>query len=305
MIAIAKPIKQVAIVAGTHGNELTGIYLIKKFERFPHTIQRKTFNLKTLLANPKACELGKRYIDRDLNRCFSSKDLTDPTLKSYEEIQAKKIDSLLGPKGNPKVDAIVDLHSTTANMGLTVILTNNHPFNLRLAAYLTTVHPLVKVYRWLSQSELDSPFLRSICELGCTVEVGAIAQGILSATLFEQTEQLIYAILDYLEAYNSGVAIDVPPTLVLYQALELVDYPRNSSGELQAMIHPQLQSRDYTPLNPGDPMFLTFEGETIFYQGRSTVYPVFINESAYYEKSIAMCLTEKQEINWSTEEDKV
>ena len=28
-------IKRVAIVGGTHGNELTGIYLVKKFDRAP------------------------------------------------------------------------------------------------------------------------------------------------------------------------------------------------------------------------------------------------------------------------------
>ncbi|ALF55864.1 hypothetical protein ACX27_28285 [Nostoc piscinale CENA21] len=60
------------------------------------------------------------------------------------------------------------------------------------------------------------------------------------------------------------------------------------------MIHPQLQFRDYEPLNPGEPIFLTFEGKAIAYQGTSTVYPIFINEAAYYEKGIAMCLTQKK-----------
>ncbi|MDP8932677.1 MAG: succinylglutamate desuccinylase/aspartoacylase family protein, partial [Cyanobacteriota bacterium] len=46
--------------------------------------------------------------------------------------------------------------------------------------------------------------------------------------------------------------------------------------------------------NPGDPMFLTFDGESVLYEGKSTVYPIFINEAAYYEKGIAMCFTQKQ-----------
>ncbi|MHC5727533.1 MAG: succinylglutamate desuccinylase/aspartoacylase domain-containing protein, partial [Nostoc sp.] len=33
----------------------------------------------------------------------------------------------------------------------------------------------------------------------------------------------------------------------------------------------------------------------IFYEGASTVYPIFINEAAYYEKGIAMYLTQKQQ----------
>lgn len=44
-------------------------------------------------------------------------------------------------------------------------------------------------------------------------------------------------------------------------------------------------------------MFLTFEGRASAYEGKSTVYPVLINEAAYYEKGIAMCLTEKQQVS--------
>ena len=62
------------------------------------------------------------------------------------------------------------------------------------------------------------------------------------------------------------------------------------------MIHPQLQFKDYEALNPGEPMFLTFAGQTIPYTGNSTTYPVFINEAAYYEKGIAMYLTDKHQI---------
>src|SRR3712207_8292326 len=39
-------IRQVALVGGTHGNEFTGAYLIRKFERSPALVQRSTF--KTL-----------------------------------------------------------------------------------------------------------------------------------------------------------------------------------------------------------------------------------------------------------------
>jgi aspartoacylase len=291
----ANQIKRVAIVGGTHGNEFIGVYLIKKFARFPNSIERDTFETMTLLANPKAFAARRRYIDRDLNRCFSRQDLANLQLANYEDIQAKAIAQLLGPKENPQVDAIIDLHSTTANMGLTVILPDEHPFNLRLAAYLTTIDPLVKVYCW-SQPRQDSSYLRSLCQFGCVIEVGPIAQGTVSATLFQQTERLIHATLDYLDAFNRGQALSIPSEIAIYRGLKTIDYPRDSSGELQAMIHPQLQLKDYQPLNPGEPMLLTFDGETIVYQGRSTVFPVFINEAAYYEKGIAMCLTEKHQV---------
>jgi aspartoacylase len=62
------------------------------------------------------------------------------------------------------------------------------------------------------------------------------------------------------------------------------------------MIHPQLQGKDYEALHPGNPVFLTFDNQAIAYEGESTVYPIFINEAAYYEKGIAMCLTQKQQL---------
>jgi aspartoacylase len=78
--------------------------------------------------------------------------------------------------------------------------------------------------------------------------------------------------------------------------LSSVDFPRDPSGKLQGMIHPQLQFQDYQPLHPGDPMFLTFTGEIISYDGNAIVYPIFINEAAYYEKGIAMTFTSKQQL---------
>lgn len=286
-------IKRVAIIGGTHGNELTGIYLVKKFDRTPELMVRSNFETIAMLANPQACAIGKRYIDIDLNRCFLRQDLENPNLSSYEAERAKEIYHIFGSQDSDKQDLIVDLHSSTANMGLTFILASQHLFNLQLAAHLTSVYPNLKILASEVENQ-DSPLLRSISELGCTVEVGAVAQGVLDASLFQQTEALIATILDWVETYNQGTISPVKDPLTIYEKIQAIDYPRNESGEIQAMIHPRLQFRDYKPLNPGDPMFLTFEGESVLYEGKSTVYPVFINEAAYYEKGIAMYLTQKQ-----------
>ncbi|MEB3181737.1 MAG: aspartoacylase [Nostocaceae cyanobacterium] len=288
-----KQIKRVVIVGGTHGNELTGIFIVKKFERSPELIVRSNFESLTLLGNPKAYAIGRRYVETDLNRCFQSQILENRNLAIYEAIRAQEIYNIIGCKGSHPADLIIDLHSTTANMGLTIIPASKHPFNLQLAAYLTSINPDVKVYRW-QETNQDSPFLRSICEFGCAIEVGPIAPGVLDANLFQQTEALIHVILDYVEAYNKEIKPEVKDTLTIYQTIQVVDYPRNESGEIQAMVHPRLQFRDYQELHPGEPMFLTFDGQRILYEGESIVYPAFINEAAYYEKGIAMCLTSQQ-----------
>jgi len=292
-------IKRVAIVGGNHGNELTGVHLVKMFQH-PNLINRASFETLALLGNLKAIEAGKRYIDKDLNRCFTNQGLQNPQLSSYEDTRAKAILQILQPQNQPFVDVIVDLHSTTANMGLSLIFCDLHPFLLRLGAYLSSINPMVKIF--INQESREGGFLRSLCELGFVIEVGAVAQNILNAELFQQTEQLIYAVLDYFERCNQGNIPQTSNQLTLYKCIRTVDYPRSDAygglhlrGEIQAMIHPQLQFRDYEPLNPGDPMFLTFEGKDIFYEGTSTVYPIFINEAAYYEKGIAMHLTQKQQ----------
>jgi aspartoacylase len=290
-----KNINRVAIVGGTHGNEFTGAYLIKKLEKFPHLIQQYNFQAFTLLGNPKAFAVGKRYIEKDLNRCFFSQDLQDTTLNSYEDSRAKSIFQMLVQPGEFQVDVIIDVHSTTANMGLSIILGNQHPFLLKLAAYLSEINPLVKVC--YTQAEKGSNFLRSLCELGIVIEVGPVAQGVLNAEWFQKTEELVFTILNYIENSNQGVIPKTNNTLTFYKYLEAIDYPRNAAGEMQAMIHPRLQFRDYEPLNPGEPMFLTLDGQAIAYQGASTVYPIFINEAAYYEKGIAMYFTEKQQLS--------
>jgi aspartoacylase len=286
-------IERVAIVGGNHGNELTGVHLVKKFQQYPDLVNRSSFTTLTLLGNLKAIEEGKRYIDKDLNRCFTNEGLQNSQLSSYEEQRAKEIQQILEPQNQPPVDVIVDLHSTTANMGLTLIFCDLHPFLLRLGAYLSSVNTLVKVC--INPQSIESGYLRSLSKLGFVIEVGAVAQNVLNAELFQHTEQLIYASLDYLENLNKGNIPQTNSTLTLYKYISTIDYPRDEHGEIKAMIHPQLQFRDYQPLNPGEPIFLTFEGQNILYEGTNTVYPIFINEAAYYEKGIAMYLTQKQQ----------
>jgi len=286
-------IKRVAIVGGTHGNELTGVYLVKKFQQYPNLINRPSWETLLLLGNLKAIAQRKRYIDKDLNRCFSQENLQNSNFLNYEDTRAKEIKQILQPQNQPFLDVIIDLHSTTANMGLTLIFCDMHPFLLRLAAYLTSINSLVKVY--INPQSKQGGFLRSVCELGFVIEVGAVAQNVLNAELFQQTEQLIYAILEYFTWYNQGHIPQINNNLTFYEYIGTIDYPRDEQGEIQAMIHPQVQFRDYEPLNPGEPIFRTFADTDILYEGVSTVYPIFINEAAYYEKGIAMHLTQKQQ----------
>lgn len=54
------------------------------------------------------------------------------------------------------------------------------------------------------------------------------------------------------------------------------------------------QDQDFCLLHPEDPLFQTFSGETLKYKGKEPLYPFFVNECAYYEKSIALSLARKR-----------
>lgn len=287
-------INRVLIVGGTHGNELTGVYLVKLFQQHPELIHRDTFESLTLLANPQAIKAGRRYIDKDLNRCFSEENLEDMSLVSYEDLSAKNINYLYGQNGKYPVDFLVDLHSTTSNMGVTVLLDDDKQFNLQLAAYLSYLHPEIKIYS-SGSSGRGKHGLRSRAKFALGIEVGAIPQGVVNADLFLKTQSIVYATLDYLEFYNQNKLPNFSKSFTLYKYTKKIDYPRNENGEITAMIHPDLQFKDYEALAPGDPIFLTFNNETIAYTDALT-YPVFVNEAAYYEQSTAMCFTQKHQI---------
>jgi len=287
-------INRIAIVGGTHGNEFTGVYLVKKFQAYPELVQRESFQTVAVLANPEAFVAVRRYINQDLNRCFIPEVILHAKGDAYEELRARELNQTLAENRSSRVDFLLDLHSTTANMGLTLILVNHHPFNLKLAACLSRMHPAVKVYSAYQPGQ-SLAFLNTLCDLGFAIEVGAIAQGTLQAKLFQQTESLIHIILDYLDRHNQNSGLEAS-SLTFYQHLKTVDYPKNEQGELLGMIHPNLQGQDYKPLHPGDPIFLTWDEHTLCYEGDSVVYPIFINEAAYYEKGIAFCLTERQTI---------
>lgn len=292
-------IRNIAITGGTHGNEFTGVYLVKKWKSNPELVKRSSFETITKHMNIQAIKEVRRYVDQDLNRSFGLHDLADETLDAYEAKLAKSLNEELGKKGSsePNVDFIVDLHTTTANMGLSIVVSNTSSIAWKAIAYLCKMEPSLKVYRW--QGDIENAFVDSIAPHGFAIEVGAVPQGVLRADLFLQTEALIYHLLDFIEKENSGDDLGLEKTLEIYDHDKLVDYPRDEVGDIVAMVHQERQDKDFTLIKQGDPLFLTLENETITYEGADR-YTLFINEAAYYEKGFAMTLAEKRIVEIET-----
>ncbi|MGH0168621.1 UNVERIFIED_CONTAM: hypothetical protein FKN15_055477 [Acipenser sinensis] len=134
---------------------------------------------------------------------------------------------------------------------------------------------------------------RSVAKHPVGVEVGPQPHGTIRGDVLFTMKKIVKHALDFIQLFNEGKAFS-PCTVDVYRITESVDYPRDKDGNISAMIHTDLQDRDWQALNPGDPMFLTFDGRTIPYEGDSTVYPAFINEAAYYEKQQAFVITRKE-----------
>ncbi|XP_042298314.1 aspartoacylase [Sceloporus undulatus] len=292
------PIRRVAIFGGTHGNEMSGVFLVKHWQRQDSTeIQRPGLEVRPFLANPKAAEKCRRYIDCDLNRTFDpeklGKQLEDNA--PYEVKRAQEINQIFGPKGSPDAyDLIFDLHNTTANMGGTLILeSSGDELTIQMCRYIKdALAPDGCPVFLIEHPNLKYATTRSIAKHPVGIEIGPQPQGVLRADILEKMRRIIKHGLDFIELFNSGK--EFPPcTVEVYRIMEKVDYPRNKNNEITAIIHPNLQDQDWQPLKPGDPMFLTLSGKTIPYEGDVTVYPAFVNEAAYYEKQQAFVKTVK------------
>ncbi len=280
-------IKKVVIVGGTHGNEFTGVYLAKYWLQNPKLVKRDGFETSVVFANQKAFKEVRRYIDRDLNRSCSHTILQSvPVL--HEEKLAHKLNSIIGQKGDNKTNAdfVVDLHTTTSNMGLSLVISNNSELTWMAASYLKKEFPNLNIYRW--QGDEEGAFVDSLGSSGFAIEVGAIPQGVLRADIYNQTKDLVYKLLDFLEN-----PVKVDREVEIYDHVRLVDFPRDENGELIGMVHASLQDNDYILIKNGDTIFELFDGNTILYDCNDDLHALFINEAAYYEKGFAFCLARK------------
>ncbi|SES94433.1 aspartoacylase [Thalassotalea agarivorans] len=286
-------IKQIAIVGGTHGNEYSGIYLLKKWHKAPSVLQRPGLNVEMVFANPAAFEANKRYVDCDLNRQFTYQSLSDDTLSNVEQARAKEINAQLGPKGDSRTDFIIDLHNTTSNMGPSLILLKSDDFNKKMGAYVLAKMPHAVVVFEDQVSMDEHYFLSSIAPQGVIVEIGPQPQSVIRQDVLDWMETMTHTLLDFVELYNKGKLPDLPSSYEAFKYEETLSLPQDDLGERIGMVHKQVQDNDFKPLVKGDPIFTLFDGGEIAYQGDYEAYPHFINEAAYYDNNLAMSLAKK------------
>jgi len=289
-----EPIKTVAIVGGVHGNEFSGIYAIRHYQQQPELVQRPSFSVQTVFANPEAHKANKRYLHSDMNRQFKTRDLNNVQLSDYEQSRAKVLNLLLGPKENHKTDFVIDLHNTTSNMGPCLIMTQAGEFYNKLAAYVKMNMPEAIISRDEDHfARDDHALLCTLGKYGVIVEVGPQPQSVIRQDVLAQMHEMTRHILDFVELYNTASLPPLPKKTEAFLYLHSIKLPMNEQGERIGMVHKNVQDRDYQPIHPGDPIFTLFDGTELSYQGDKVVYPTFINEAAYYDNNLAMSLNDK------------
>ena len=225
-------IRRVAIVGGTHGNERIGVELVRQWAADNKSIKRSTFETVVVVGNPLSSESNVRYIEADMNRQFSEASINSWETKVNSEnseflkvakiaesicqeiSHAKELNELLGPKGaickTDGCDFIIDLHSSGSNVGLMAMINgaDKDCHAVRLSQYLLeekkATFPNLKV----TNSKLDKKDtcnIDSISPYGIAFEVGPIMHGTLRMDLLEQTRQLVFSSLDFIEEQNKRI----------------------------------------------------------------------------------------------------
>jgi aspartoacylase len=287
---------RVLVVAATHGNERNGGWLLEGWRKDPDSLRRAGLALELAIGNPAAWGECRRYLDRDLNRSFDPSLLADPARLEREVLRARELLALYGPEGRSPCPVALDLHSTTAAMGNSLVVYGRRSTDLALAAGLQQQLGL-PIY--LHEGDpAQTGYLAERWPCGLVIEVGPVPQGVLTAPLVRQTQLALEAALEQLALARAGRQSQ-PRSLVVHRHLGSLDLPRDAAGNPAALVHPRRQHRDWQPLRPGDPVFLSRSGETLAYEppealGEEPVWPVFINEAAYGEKGIALGLTRRE-----------
>ena len=286
-------VHRILIVSGTHGNEINPIWAVKQFNREDNTVKRG-IEYEYIIGNPIACEKGCRYIDADLNRSFEKSINYDQHNKNIYEInRANFLVDQFGINGLQPCQIAIDLHTTTANMGTSIVMYGRRLKDFCLAALLQNKFGL-PIYLH-EKDDAQTGFLVEAWPCGLVIEIGAVAQNFYDQRIINRFIIIINSLREEIYKLKNNL-IELPKELIVYVHQRSIDYPRDENGEIDGVIHPERINQDWKMIKKGDPLFLDKQSKIHKYDGDQVMWPVFIGEVAYKEKKIAMSYTKKEVI---------
>ncbi|XP_002127422.4 aspartoacylase-like [Ciona intestinalis] len=292
-------VKDVVVLGGTHGDEMSGVCLVRKWLNGP-PLTAETCEVIPYLSNLEAIKLCRRYKDCDLNRQFSKENLksvlADGEL-SYEVKRAREMNEKFADTSGSTF--ILDLHNTTSNSQVCLIVEESDGFSLHMCRYIQQAFSEGVCRIWILGGGVEYGDTRCMVKRGIAIEVGPQPQAVVRADIMDLQERAVKLSLEFIDKYNKGVCFD-SCQIEGYKTFKKVDFPRDSQGDIAGMIHQNLQDQDWKPLTRSSTVFRRFNGDDVTLGDvtddvgvEESVYPMFVNEAAYYEKGIAFHLTNK------------
>ena len=242
-------LNRILIVSGTHGNEINPIWAVNQSNKQLNIID-KNIEYKYIIGNPLACERGCRYIDTDLNRSFNSIK-TNFDNSNYEINRANFLVDKFGVNGSEPCDIAIDLHTTTANMGTSIVIYGRRRKDFCLAALLQNKFGL-PIYLH-EKDEKQTGFLVEAWPCGLVIEIGSVAQNFYDPRIINKFLIIISALRDEISKLKNN-QIKLPKGLILHIHQGSIDYPREKNGNINALIHPKRMNQDWKPVKKGDPL---------------------------------------------------
>jgi aspartoacylase len=309
-------IRKVFIMGGTHGNERTGIHAVQYIqENLNDFYSGSVRKIETIYGNPRAIARNSRYIEMDLNRAFTY-DYRSPISEekfsglassecTYEALRALEIRRNMGALSHP-ADFVIDLHTTTSEMGNCLIVSDDDPWTDALCSRLQGTIPHCNVLYDPVSREVD-PTSSSLALNHLTLEMGPFHQGEASLKAVKSALNTIKDIIATVGELNGKDLTKGEGSYPLKKFVKLpyqVDYPRGEGGFPQALIHPEFTGSDFLPLTKGQSVFQRNDGTNInLMEGElfpealfdslnenEEIVPFFIGEAAYIEKGIAFLI---------------
>lgn len=117
----------VTIMGGAHGNETVGVEIINDLQSMCHANLFGTLNL--IVGNPAAVAQNKRFVEKDLNRCFGA-----GSTGGHLTLEEKRANVIKPYLDHTKV--LFDVHSTIKPSRPFLAVPNAHPIYSKLLPYL-------------------------------------------------------------------------------------------------------------------------------------------------------------------------